>query len=188
MASNFVASALMMFLFVGLAYGQKQRKTDAQPTISKPKSAEVYVDNVRNPTYVKVDGVWEPDNPTKQNEVVFSVVQITCYRRGGREFAGSDPFCLVATATPVAGTIHVDTNWFRVVEWNSTEIILVDDSPDCIISQTTFDLTSKTVVGLDIRKPNAKGLFDACKMLRSRTVLPEESRGSHCCIHRLCAR
>ena len=163
-----LAPMLFALLFVSAARGQEQGKPKPEPQIPKPKLAEVYVDNARNPEYVKVDGVWEPDNPTKQNQIIFTVVQITCYRHGGREFADSDPFCLVVRATTMLGTISVDHDWVKVVEWNSTEIILVDDSPDCIISHTTFDLTSRTVVGLDIRKPNAKGFMDACKILPDR--------------------
>ena len=135
---------------------------------AKPKLAELYIDDTRSPSYVKVDGVWEPDNPTKQNELVFGVVSVQCYRHGGREFVGSDPFCLVATATPVAGTISVDANWLKVIEWNDKEIITVDDSPICIISQNTFDLTAKTLVGMDIKKPKAKGFLDACKVIPDR--------------------
>lgn len=135
---------------------------------TKPKLAELYTDNVRNPTYVKVDGVWEPDNPTKQNELAFTVVSLQCYRHGGTDFVGSDPFCIVATAMPIAGTISVDADFIKVIEWNAKEIITLDDSPVCITSQNTFDLTSKTVAGMDIRKPNAKGFLDSCKVLPDR--------------------
>jgi hypothetical protein len=137
-------------------------------TAAKPRLAELYVDDTRNPKYVKVDGVWEPDNPTKQNELVFTVVSIECYKHGGTEFVGSDPFCLVASATPVALSINVDANWLKVIEWNTREIITLDDSPICLTSQNTFDLTSKTVVGMDIRKPNARGFQDSCKLLPDR--------------------
>ena len=155
-------------LAASLAIAQKAEKKISEEKKQAPRLAEAYIDNAESPTYVKVDGIWEPDNPTKQNELVPTVVQITCYRHGGKEFVGSDPFCLAATATPIAGTISVDTNWFKVVEWSQVEILLVDDSPECIISQTTFDLTSKTVTGLDIRKPNAKGLQNSCRLLPDR--------------------
>jgi len=135
---------------------------------AKPKLAELYMDNAHNPTYARVDGVWEPDNPTKQNALVFAVVSVQCYRHGGTDFVGSDPFCLVATASPIAGTISVDANFLKVIEWNTKEIITLDDSPICITSQNTFDLSSKTVAGMDIRKPNAKGFLDSCKLLPDR--------------------
>ena len=133
-------------------------------TASKPKLAQAFVHD----QYVKVDGVWEPDNPTEKNRLVFSVIHIECYRTGGRDIVGTDSFCVTAEATPIMGTISVDTGWLKVVEWSKTEIIMVDDSPECIISQTTIDLTSKTAIGLDIKKPNAKGLFDSCKILPDR--------------------
>lgn len=117
--SRCAAPMLFALVFLSPVYGQEQGKPKPEPQAPKPKLAEVYVDDARNPGYVQVDGVWEPDNPTKQNEVMPSVVQIKCYRHGGREFAGSDPFCVVAVATPVAGTIHVESNWFKVVEWNT---------------------------------------------------------------------
>jgi hypothetical protein len=135
---------------------------------AKPKLAELYTDDVRNPIYLKVDGVWEPDHSTKQNELVFAVVSIQCYRHGGKDSVGSDPFCVVATAMPIAGTLSVDANFLKVIEWNAKEIITLDDSADCVTSQNTFDLTSKTVVGMDIRKPNAKGFLDSCKLLPDR--------------------
>ncbi len=150
--------SIVLFVLAASAYAQTP----------KPKLAELYMDNSRTPTYVKVDGVWEPDNPTKQNELAFAVVSVQCYRHGGAGFVGSDPFCLVATASPVAGTISVDANFLKVIEWNANEIITLDDSPICLTSQNTFDLTSKTVAGMDIRKPNAKGFQDACKLIPDR--------------------
>ena len=160
--------AIILVLGASMGFAQKTDKADPALQTSKPKLAQAYIDDAHNPTYIKVDGVWEPDNPTTSNALVFTVVSIECYRHGGTDFVGSDPFCIVATATPIAGTLSVDANWLKVIDWNTREIITLDDSPVCIISQNTFDLTSKTVVGMDIRKPQAKGLLDACKVLPDR--------------------
>jgi hypothetical protein len=149
--------AIAILVLVGSALAQQ-----------KPKLAEVYVDDAKNPTYISVEGVWEPDNPTKQNELTFTVVHVNCYRHGGQAIVGTEPFCVSATATPTGVTLHVDSSFLQVAIWNSTQIMISDDSPTCVSSQTTFDLTSKTAVGLDIRKPNAKGLFDNCKLLPDR--------------------
>jgi hypothetical protein len=150
--------SIVVVLFFASAYTQT----------AKPKLAQLYADKERNPTYVKVDGVWEPDNPTKQNALAFAVVSIQCYKHGGIALVGSESFCVVATASPIGGTISVDADFVKVIEWNAQEIITLDDSPICLKSQNTLDLTSKTVAGLDIRKPNAKGFLDSCKMLPDR--------------------
>ena len=115
-----------------------------------------------------MDGVWEPDNPTKQNELEFKVVSVQCYRHGGQEFAGTDPFCIEASAAPILGTINVDATWIKVVEWNEREIITVDDSQTCVISHNTFDVTAKTLVGMDMKKPTAKGVLGVCKVFPDR--------------------
>ena len=47
-------------------------------------------------------------------------------------------------------------------------VVISDGSPECLISKTFFDLKRKTVTGLDIRKPEAKGLADSCKLLPDR--------------------
>jgi hypothetical protein len=159
---------LIVFLLIGSAYPQNHQKNDPESQTSKPKLAEVYVDDTHDPKFIRVDGVWEPDNPTKQNELVFTVIRIACYRHGGQVIVGTDPFCVSAEATPIGATLHVDSSFLPVAVWNSTQIMISDDSPICAISQTTFDLTSKTAVGLDIRKPNAKGYLDMCKAAPDR--------------------
>lgn len=159
---------VIALLLMASAYGQNQHKNDPEPQASQPKLAEVYVDDAHDPKYVSVDGVWEPDNPTKQNELFFAVVHLVCYRHGGQAIVGTDSFCVSATATPFGATLHVDSSFLQVALWNKAQIMISDDEPICVISQTTFDLTSKTVVGLDIRKPNAKGLLDSCKALPDR--------------------
>ncbi|PWT79031.1 MAG: hypothetical protein C5B59_00535 [Bacteroidetes bacterium] len=161
---------LLALIFVGIifevpTFGQNQDNKTESP---KPKMAEVSVDSPSEPTFVQVDGVWEPDNPTKENALVFAVVHIECYRHGGRELVGTDSFCLVASASPIVGTLSVDTIWLKVIEWTNRLIVTSDDHAICNISQNTFDLQSKTVTGLDIKKPNAKGFMDACKLLPDR--------------------
>ena len=52
--------------------------------------------------------------------------------------------------------------------WSDDEVVISDDAPICIISKTFFDLKRKTVTGLDIRKSEAKGVADSCKLLPDR--------------------
>jgi len=66
------------------------------------------------------------------------------------------------------GMLDVETDWLKVVEWSNTQIIVTDESSICLTSQTIFDLRSNTVLALDIKKSNAKGLFDLCKTLPDR--------------------
>src|SRR6266851_4519177 len=60
------------------------------------------------------------------------------------------------------------TDWLKVIEWNASQIIATDDLSICITSQTIFDLKRKTVIALDIRKPEAQGLGGACNLLPDR--------------------
>jgi hypothetical protein len=123
-----------------------------------------------------VDGFWEPDNPTKQNEVVPTAIHIGCFRHGGKEanLVHTEAFCIVATAMTapsgspaVAGFLMADFS-FNEATWSNDEVVISDDSPICLTSKTFFDLKRKTVTALDIRKPEAKGLFDSCKLLPDR--------------------
>ena len=132
---------------------------------SRPKLAELETLG----DVLTVDGFWEPDNPTKQNEVVPTAIHIQCFRRGGKasNLVKTEAFCIVATAMAPSGLLMAD---FSLMEasWTDGEVVISDDSPICLVSKTFFDLKRKTVTGLDIRKPEAKGLADSCKLLPDR--------------------
>jgi hypothetical protein len=119
--------------------------------------------------YVHVDGVWVPDVRTKETKLVPAVVDYNCYRHGGAELAGTDAFCLEVTATPVAGTIHIDTNFLKVIVWNKTLLQASSDGGDpdhlpCAISEVTFNLGLKSVTAVD-RKKSVANRIDLCKSL-----------------------
>jgi len=146
--------ALLLFVLLGSASAD-----------DKPKLATL--DIVGDSVFI--DGVWEPDNPTKQNELIPTVIHLECRRHGGKELTGTEAFCAVATAAaPVGGMLHVDLNWLSVTSWTSTEINITDDSPICLRSETILDLQRKTAIGLDVRKPEAKGFMDTCKLIPDR--------------------
>jgi hypothetical protein len=130
----------------------------------KPKLAHVEV----SPYYVSVEGIWRPDNPTKQNEVIEAVTSISCSKHGGTDLVGTDAWCLEASASAPMGILTVDTFWLKVVEWSSTQIIVIEDSPICVTSQTIFDLRNKTVMSLAVRKPDAKGVSNVCQIVPDR--------------------
>jgi hypothetical protein len=132
----------------------------------KPKLAELILD--KDGGWVSISGVWRPDNPTKKNELVEAVTKLSCYRHGGKDLVGTEAFCLQAMAVSPDGLLDVSTDWLKVIEWNATQIIATDDSSICLTSQTIFDLKRKTVIALDIRKPEAKGLAGACNLLSDR--------------------
>ena len=132
----------------------------------KPKLAQMILD--KDGAWVSVSGVWRPDNPTKKNELVEAVTELDCYRHGGRELVGTEAFCLQAMAMSPDGLLDVSTEWLKVVQWDSNQIIATDDSSICLTSQTIFDLKRKTVIALDIRKPEAQGLQGACNLLPDR--------------------
>ena len=140
--------------------------TLANAGAQKPKLAHLILD--KNGGWVSVSGVWRPDNPTKKNELVESVTELSCFRHGGKDFVGTDAFCLQATAMSPNGLLDVSTDWLKVVEWNSTQIIATDDSSICLTAQTILDLKRKTVIALDIRKPEAQGLAGACNLIPDR--------------------
>jgi len=81
---------------------------------------------------------------------------------------GTEAFCLEASASAPNGMLTVGTQWLKVVEWNSTQIIAADDSAICLTSQTIFDLKRKTVTALHIRKPEARGFNNVCDLLPDR--------------------
>jgi hypothetical protein len=134
-------------------------------TQEKPKLAELQ-------TYgdmIFVDGFWEPDHPTKQNEVVPSAIHIECLQHGGKEanLVKTEAFCIVATAMAPTGILMADFSFLQAT-WSDDEVVASDDSAICLTSKTFFDLKRKTVTGLDIRKPEAKGFADSCKLLPDR--------------------
>lgn len=132
----------------------------------KPKLAEMILD--KDGGWVSISGVWRPDNPTKKNELVEAVTELDCYRHGGKELVGTEGFCLQAMAMSPDGLLDVSTEWLKVAQWDSNQIIATDDSSICLTSQTIFDLKRKTVIALDIRKPEAQGLQGACNLLADR--------------------
>jgi len=140
--------------------------TLASAGAQKPKLAELILD--KDGGWVSVSGVWRPDNPTKKNELVEAVTELSCFRHGGKDFVGSEAFCLQAMAMSPNGLLDVSTDWLKVVEWNATQIIATDDSSICLTAQTIFDLKRKTVIALDIRKPEAQGLGGACNLIPDR--------------------
>ncbi|HET9402731.1 MAG TPA: hypothetical protein VFO34_17425 [Candidatus Acidoferrales bacterium] len=132
----------------------------------KPKLASLVVG--KDGSWVTVSGVWRPDNPTKKNEITEAVTELSCYRRGGREIVGTDAFCIQATAMSPEGLLDVSTTWLKVSQWDANQIFATDDSSICVTSQTIFDLKRKTVIALDSRKPESKGLDNACDLLPDR--------------------
>lgn len=132
----------------------------------KPKLAELTLGT--DGSWVSVSGVWRPDNPTKKNELVEAVTELSCFRHGGKDLVGTEAFCLQAMALSPNGILDVSTQWLKVIEWSATQIIATDESSICITSETIFDLKRKTVIALDIRKPEAQGLAGACNLLPDR--------------------
>ena len=155
-------SCLLIFVFA-TAFAFAQAPAPKAP--AKPKLAELITSVVDS---VYVTGVWRPDNPTKKNELTEAVVELTCFRHGGEELVRSEGFCLQAMATSVNGMLVPSTQWLKVLEWSNTQIIASDDSSICVEAQTIFDLKRKTAIALDVRKPEAKGLNNACDLLPDR--------------------
>jgi hypothetical protein len=150
-----LAVILSMLTFASASWAQKT-----------PRLAELTLD--KDGGWVSVSGVWRPDNPTKKNELVEAVTELSCYRHGGKELVGTEAFCLQAMAISPNGLLDVSTDWLKVIEWDATQIIATDDSSICLTAQTIFDLKRKTVIALDIRKPEAQGLKGACNLLPER--------------------
>jgi hypothetical protein len=122
-----------------------------------PKLAEL---SITADEYVHVSGIWIPDVRTKETKLVPAVMDYSCYRHGGAALIGTDAFCLEVTATPTGGTIHIDTNFLKVITWTKTLIQATTDNGDpdhlpCAISETTFNLGLKSVTAVDRKKPVA---------------------------------
>jgi hypothetical protein len=162
---NHATQFTLIATVAGLALGVSLWAQDAAKEVHKPKLAEL--NDLGD--MISVDGFWEPDNPTKQNEVVATAVHMECYRHGGigGNLTKTEAFCVVATAMAPTGILMADFS-FQGALWSDDEIVISDDSSICTISKTFFDLKRKTVTGLDIRKPEAKGFADSCKLLPDR--------------------
>jgi hypothetical protein len=160
-----VKPRLMATIIFGLAMCIPVYAQDATKVADKPKLA--LLQNLGE--MITVDGFWEPDNPTKQNEVVPTAIHIECYRHGGKEgnLTKTEAFCVVATAMAPTGILMADFS-FQAADWSDDEIVISDESPICLINKTFFDLKRRTVTGLDVRKPEAKGFADVCKLLPDR--------------------
>jgi hypothetical protein len=129
-----------------------------------PKLAMLQID----PMSVWGEGVWRPDNPTKDNKPIETVTHYTCSRTGGKQLAGTEAWCLEASASSPYGMLDVEIEWMKVVEWDDKQIIAVNDSPICLAQQVIFDAKRKTAIALDVRKQDAKGLGGVCKTLPDR--------------------
>jgi hypothetical protein len=116
---------------------------------------------------ISVDGFWEPDNPTEQNELVPTATHIECYRHGGKVLVGTEAICMTASASTAGGLLRADSS-LNSASWSNDEIVISDNHPICLISKTVFDLKRHTVTALDIRKPEAEGLGGACKIIPDR--------------------
>lgn len=153
-----------------LARGQTQAtmKHEGQGRQETPKLAQlITVADVG----VSVKGLWRPDNPTKKNELMEAVTELSCFRHGGHQLVGTEAFCLQVTAQVIDKAnemLDVNAQWLKVIEWSETQIIAADDSAICLTSQTILDLRRKTVIALDIRKPEAQGLGGACNSIPDR--------------------
>ncbi len=163
--------SFFLCLWPGLALGQTQSASTKDKDASaqeRPKLAKVLsVDK----DSVSVKGLWRPDNPTKKNELMEAVTELSCFRHGGHSLVGTEAFCLQVTAMVLDktnGMLDVITGWLKVIEWNETQIIATDDSSICLTSQTIFDLKRKTVIALDVRKPEAQGFRGACNLIPDR--------------------
>jgi hypothetical protein len=103
-------------------------------------------------------------------KLIPTAVHIQCFRHGGKEanLVKTEAFCIVATAMMApSGFLMADSSLMEA-SWSDDEVVISDDSPICLTSKTFFDLKRKTVTGLDIRKPEAKGFADSCKLLPDR--------------------
>jgi hypothetical protein len=129
-----------------------------------PKLATLRIDS----DFVWGDGVWRPDNPTKKNEIIEAVTHYQCSRTGGRQLTGTEAWCLEVSANNTYGMLDVGVEWLKVVEWDEKQVIAVNDNPICLSQQVIFDVKRKTAISLDVRKPEAKGFGDVCKLQPDR--------------------
>ncbi len=155
----------MATVVLGLAMCIPVRAQDSSKVADKPKLAKLTIFG----DMISVEGFWEPDNPAKENAIVPTAIHMECYRHGGKEgnLTKTEAFCVVATAMAPDGLLMADFT-FQGASWSDDEVVISDDSPICLINKTFFDLKRKTVTGLDIRKPEARGFADSCKLLPDR--------------------
>jgi hypothetical protein len=162
---------IVLFVFSVSAFAQTRGE--------KPKLADIMV----VADYVQAEGVWRPDNPNEtgclpgcpgwqatqpKNKLIDQVSQLSCYRHGGKELIGTEGVCLWSDASAPHGMLTVGTSLLKVVAWTESEVVATDSSPECLTTKLIFDLQNKTVISLDMRKPNSKGLFNSCELVPER--------------------
>src|SRR5260370_30417283 len=101
-----------------------------------PKLAELILD--KDGGWVSVSEVWRPDNPTKKNEPIEAVTELSCFRHGGKSLPGSDVFCFKAMAASPGGSLDVGKDWVKILEWGGRQIQATDSSRTCLSSPTNF--------------------------------------------------
>lgn len=106
---------------------------------------------------VSAEGMWRADHLNDKTELAFdSVTHLECYKHGGKLLAGSDGYCMQATASVSDGIPGIEIDYYALVSWTTDRIIAADSStaalPICTWTQITIDLKSKTVMATDNRK------------------------------------
>jgi hypothetical protein len=140
----------------------------AQAPPRKPALAELQVSEGS----VAVTGVWQSDIPANNKQKdIDTVSKLTCFDDGGEALVKSKAFCVETTAMWLNGMLNPDLSFLKVIRWDDAEIIAEDNEPICLKSLTIFDLKRKTVIGVNIRKPEAKGLANVCESLPDRETL-----------------
>jgi hypothetical protein len=160
------ARTLLLVFSIQLLLSQHQHWLLAAPSPAPdpPKLATLQIDSGS----VWGEGIWRPDNPTKKNEIIEAVTHYQCNRTGGQQLTGTEAWCLEATANNASGMLNVGIQWFKVEAWNDNQIIAVNDDPICLTQQVIFDVKRKTAISLDVRKPEARGFADVCKLQPDR--------------------
>jgi hypothetical protein len=136
----------------------------ALATTDRPELAKLQIDGGR----VWGEGVWRPDYPNRSNEGIETVTHYYCSITGGMELVGTEAWCLEASASSPYGMLDVGVEWLKVVSWDDKQITAVNDSTICLSQQVIFDVKRKTAIALDVRKPEAKGVFEVCKKVPDR--------------------
>ena len=108
---KFAMGFFALLLLLPSVFAQEVKKT--------PKLAELHT---LGDDFIPVDGFWEPDNPTKHNELVLAATHIECYRHGGKALVGTDAICITAYARIAGGLLSSDFT-LNSASWSDVDLI-----------------------------------------------------------------
>jgi hypothetical protein len=145
--------ALFLLIFIMQATAPKKAViTERQTKITKFGDIQDHGD------FIIAEGVWRADNLSEKTELgVSAVSRLECYKTGGRQIVGSEPYCMEAIAKAIGEDFpDIEVDYFPVIRWDKDFIIAANLTtapfPICVWTQITVSLREQSIMATDTRK------------------------------------